>query len=450
MGYGLHDVQGALSQRLDAEVREGEVIGVVREPHPRAKAVGERCEPARGRVDAETDFMHHEVGLREPLDEAGVELGVGAEGDAPATCRDPERGGRDVVTGESALDREGADRHGASPVQRRHLEEVLEPMADQLPPVVPKQLHAAGQVTIPEAGRDDWVDREAGTPSEREVAEEAEPLEPGGVIRVEVGEGDGLDPVEVELDVGLHRGVTQHLPDGVRAVDEEPPLLCAQREARGVVLRREGVADAEDEKLEADGHGLTLRRVDWVYNQPMGRPTVRLQRRAEITAAFARVLSRQGYAGATINAVAAEAGVAPGLVHHHFEDKADLLDSLLDALIARFRWRTSVKETGTDALSAWLTAALELDDTSDVVEARCWVGVLAEAVRDRALGEKVRRLVDAEIEGIRRRSRGRFSPQEAGAILAFVLGSLVLGAFAPRRAAGFAAPAARAFVRGLA
>lgn len=174
----------------------------------------------------------------------------------------------------------------------------------------------------------------------------------------------------------------------------------------------------------------------------MGRPSLRAERRAEITAAFARVLARQGYAGATIAAVAQEAGVAPGLVHHHFADKADLLDSLLDALITRFRWRTTVKEGGGDALSAWLGAALALDETSDLVEARCWVGVLAEAVRDPALAGKVRRLVDTEIEAIRRRSGGRLDPSGAAAVLAFVMGSLVVGAFAPGKVAGFAAPAA--------
>lgn len=179
----------------------------------------------------------------------------------------------------------------------------------------------------------------------------------------------------------------------------------------------------------------------------MGRPSRREERRAELTAAFARVLARQGYAGATIAAVAAEAGVAPGLVHHHFADKADLLQSLLEGLIFRFRERTGARETGEGPLEAWLGAALELDDRADVLAARCWVGVLAEAVRDPALGARVRRLVDTEIEGIRRRSGDRLSPQEASAMLAFVLGSLVLGAFAPKRTAGFAGPAARKLAR---
>jgi hypothetical protein len=106
-----------------------------------------------------------------------------------------------------------------------------------------------------------------------------------------------------------------------------------------------------------------------------------------------------------------------------------------------------VKEAGADALSAWLSAALALDGTNDLVEARCWVGVLAEAVRDPALGDKVRRLVDAEIQAIQRRTGGRRTPQEAGALLAFVLGALALGAFAPKRVAGFAAPAGEALAR---
>ncbi len=59
------------------------------------------------------------------------------------------------------------------------------------------------------------------------------------------------------------------------------------------------------------------------------------------------------------------------------------------------------------------------------------------------LAGRVRRLVDGEVEAIRRRSRGALTEKEAGAVLAFVLGALVLGAFAPRKTAGFAAAGAR-------
>jgi TetR/AcrR family transcriptional regulator, transcriptional repressor of bet genes len=148
-------------------------------------------------------------------------------------------------------------------------------------------------------------------------------------------------------------------------------------------------------------------------------------------------------------AVATRAGVAPGLVHHYFADKAELLSSLLEELIARFRTRVRAKEPGADPLTAYVDGAVGLDQTADLVAARCWVGLFAEAVRDPTLFAQVRRLVDTEIGAIQRRSGERLSQRDAGAVLAFVIGALVLGAFAPRKTAGFAAPALRCLVRGL-
>lgn len=181
----------------------------------------------------------------------------------------------------------------------------------------------------------------------------------------------------------------------------------------------------------------------------MGRPSNRQERRQEIIAAFARVLADHGYAGATIAAVAAEAGIAPGLVHHHFDSKAELLSGLLQELIGRFRGRVRRYEDGQDGLSAYVDGALKLDDQADQLAARCWVGLFAEAVRDPALFTQVRRLIDTEIAGIQARSGHRFSPREAGSVLAFVIGSLVLGAFAPRKTAGFAAPGLRRLIAAL-
>ncbi|MEM9174008.1 MAG: TetR/AcrR family transcriptional regulator [Myxococcota bacterium] len=178
----------------------------------------------------------------------------------------------------------------------------------------------------------------------------------------------------------------------------------------------------------------------------MGRPSNREARRRELLGAFARVLADHGYAGATISAVANEAGVAPGLVHHHFESKDDLLQSLLQMLTERFRGRIRRWESDSDPLLAYADAALRLDARADHVAARCWVGLFAEAVRNRRLFERVRRLIDREIVEIQRRSGNRFSPEEAGAVLAFVVGALVVGAFAPRRVAGFAAPGLRRWI----
>ncbi len=182
----------------------------------------------------------------------------------------------------------------------------------------------------------------------------------------------------------------------------------------------------------------------------MGRRSLREERRAELVGAFARVLAREGFAGATIAAVADEAGMTPSLVHHYFTDKHDLLASLVADLLSRFRRRTHTFEAEADTLDAYIGAALSLGASADVVAARCWVGVFAEAVRDPALFEQMRRLLDTEIQTIRRRSNGTLSDLDSGAVLAFIIGSLVFGAFAPRKTAGFAEPSLRVLVQALA
>lgn len=182
----------------------------------------------------------------------------------------------------------------------------------------------------------------------------------------------------------------------------------------------------------------------------MPRPSVRAQRRAEITRAFGRVLARHGFAGATVVAVAAEAGVAPGLIHHHFASKEDLMVSLLDDLLDRFRARSRVATADAlaqDPLDAYVSAALALGSGADLDAARAWVGLFAEAIRTPLLFARVRRLVDQEIARIEHLGAGRVSAQDAGAVLAFVVGALVVGAFAPRKTAGFALPALRKFLR---
>jgi hypothetical protein len=75
--------------------------------------------------------------------------------------------------------------------------------------------------------------------------------------------------------------------------------------------------------------------------------------------------------------------------------------------------------------------------------------VFAEAVRSPALFDQTRRLLEAEMQTICRRSRARLDEHGSGAVLAFIVGSLVLGAFAPRKTAGFAAPALRLLVQAL-
>ena len=181
----------------------------------------------------------------------------------------------------------------------------------------------------------------------------------------------------------------------------------------------------------------------------MGRPSNREQRRKEILSAFARVLADHGYAGATIASVAAEAHIAPGLVHHHFESKGELLSCLVEELVRRFRGRIEQREGDGDPLHAYADAALKLDEHADVVEARCWVGIFAEAVRNPELFDRMRRLLEVEIGAVQRRSGNALSAQDSGAVIAFVIGSLVVGAFTPRRTSGFAAPGLKRLVNAM-
>jgi TetR/AcrR family transcriptional repressor of bet genes len=179
----------------------------------------------------------------------------------------------------------------------------------------------------------------------------------------------------------------------------------------------------------------------------MGRPSKRAERRAQVARALARVLGEHGQGGATLARVAAEAGVAPGLIHHHFESRRDLYDALLGELIGGFRRRTAAR-AGKDALEAYVDAALALDEQSDIDAARAWVGVFGEALSDPVLFAKVRRVLDAQVAEVERRSGGALAEEDASAVVAFVVGALVFGAFAPRKAAGFAAPSLRRLVAG--
>jgi TetR/AcrR family transcriptional regulator, transcriptional repressor of bet genes len=180
----------------------------------------------------------------------------------------------------------------------------------------------------------------------------------------------------------------------------------------------------------------------------MGRPSVRDQRRREIARAFAKVLGAHGRAGATIAAVAEAAGVAPGLVHHHFASKDDLYEALFGELLGEFRRRTD-EQPSADPLDAYVAAALALDERSDIPAARAWVGLFAEALAEPSLFARVRRMLDAEVAHVERRSRGSLSSEDAAAVVAFIVGALVFGAFAPRKTAGFAAPSLRKMLRGL-
>ncbi len=181
----------------------------------------------------------------------------------------------------------------------------------------------------------------------------------------------------------------------------------------------------------------------------MSRPSLREKRRQQICLAFATVLAEHGYGGATMVAVAEAAGVSPGLLHHHFIDKLDILRTLIAMLKGRFRTRLAERADSGSRVDAYLDAALRLDHRADVATAKCWVGIFAEAMRDPVVFHEVQKFFDEQTRAISAASDGRLDLAASRAVVAFVSGALVVGAFAPKKTAGFAFPAAQKMVRAL-
>src|SRR5690606_22443540 len=108
-------------------------------------------------------------------------------------------------------------------------------------------VHARRERSVPETRRHRRMREQASLPAQREKGEIRVALEARRVIRVEVRERDALDPIEIEP---LDR-LAKHLPDRVRAVDEDPAPFVLEREARRVPTRAERITDPERHEREA-------------------------------------------------------------------------------------------------------------------------------------------------------------------------------------------------------
>jgi TetR/AcrR family transcriptional repressor of bet genes len=195
----------------------------------------------------------------------------------------------------------------------------------------------------------------------------------------------------------------------------------------------------------------------------MARPTNTEERRGEIVLALSRVMAREGYERATIALIAKEAGLSGGLVHYHFESKAEILHALVEGLSLRaerrIEARVGTREGGMEKLDALLDALLARGEDEDVEAVACWSLIGAEAVKDedvRALYRRfVTRLADrtAELFEAACREAGRSAEGKkavACALVAMIEGYFALAAAVPDAIpAGTAAKMARRAARGL-
>ncbi|HEY9132835.1 MAG TPA: TetR family transcriptional regulator [Dyella sp.] len=183
-------------------------------------------------------------------------------------------------------------------------------------------------------------------------------------------------------------------------------------------------------------------------------------RRHEIVEGLLRAMAVQGYAGATVQAIAKAAGLAPGLIHYHFHDKREILVALVEQLAGHARQRYANRETGArdarERLAAYIDARLGYGGDANPDAVAAWVMIGAEAVRDPDVREVYQRAVTAEIALLRKLLRARLVERGkqvrkldhlAAGLLAYVEGVFALASNARQVVpVGFAAGMAEAWV----
>lgn len=180
----------------------------------------------------------------------------------------------------------------------------------------------------------------------------------------------------------------------------------------------------------------------------MARTSNTEARRAEIAGAMLAVIARHGYEKATIQAIAAHAGLAPGLIHYHFKNKQEILVSLVGTMAqaahARYLAVLGDQVEPLPRLRAYLHARLGLGEGAapDIVAA--WVMIGAEAVRQPEVRTVYRQMIADELALLTTlltdclRERGRDA--RVATTLAAGLAAMIEGAYQLSSAAAEAMP----------
>ncbi|MCH9685970.1 MAG: TetR family transcriptional regulator [Deltaproteobacteria bacterium] len=134
----------------------------------------------------------------------------------------------------------------------------------------------------------------------------------------------------------------------------------------------------------------------------MGRPSNAVQRRLQIVDATLRVMARTGFDGASVQAIAKEAGLSAGLLHHHFDNKSQILHALLDHLegLARARHEALAARRRGDwgRLEAWIDAHLAVGEGARPEATAAWVWIGAQALKDEALRARYQAVVQRRLD----------------------------------------------------
>lgn len=112
------------------------------------------------------------------------------------------------------------------------------------------------------------------------------------------------------------------------------------------------------------------------------------QRRAEIIAALMRVVSRGGFAAASVRNVAAEAGLSAGSLRHYFASQQELAEAAALAVIAGITDRVNARIPQARTMEDWVHVLEQIMpvDPDRLVEFEVWLDLVNEGRTDPALG----------------------------------------------------------------
>lgn len=134
----------------------------------------------------------------------------------------------------------------------------------------------------------------------------------------------------------------------------------------------------------------------------MGRPSNTTQRKQEIVDALLRVMAERGYEKASVQSIAKEAGLAPGLIHYHFKTKQDILMALVNwiASSATERLVHMNKQVSDpwDKLTAFINARLATGETEMPEVVSAWVVIAGESIRQPEIKKVYQGLIERQLE----------------------------------------------------
>lgn len=98
-------------------------------------------------------------------------------------------------------------------------------------------------------------------------------------------------------------------------------------------------------------------------SKPSGRSFIEQARRAQILAATAEVVARDGFAKASLSRIAEHAGISKGVVTYHFRNKAEILEQMVLDFFNR-SWefmepRIYAEATAVGQVNGWVSSQIE-------------------------------------------------------------------------------------------